>query len=589
MMFALAFAGLLPIALLGARTAFPDRVVGRISTFLENRSLWFFMGLTLVLRLLLLPAHPVPIPSGSDDFGYLLLGDTFAHGRWSNPPIPSFTFFETVFVLQQPTYSSIFPPAQGLILAAGQCLFGVPWVGVLVSMSLLVSLCHWMLSGWLGRRWAGLGAVLAIFSFGPLCAWTNCYWGGAPAAMAGCVVFGSLVRLRQSQRQVFALIAGLGLGWHLLARPYETVLLGLSVLLFWLMFLRTVTPGSNWRRGALFVLGLAPGIALLLLHSHAVTGDWTKLPYMVSREQYGVPTTFTFQPSPIPDRALSQEQKNDYDAQLSIHGDGHENIGRFTSRVLYRLRFFRFFASAPLYLAFVSAFAHWRNRNVTWAAATGALFLVGTNIYPYFYPHYIAALTSIFLLVVLIGLRATKEIATGKTWLGPRAGTYAAAWLVGLCAVQFAFWYSVQLSGVPSLILGLGRYETWDYLNFGDPQDRMAIESWLRNAPGKQLVFVQYSSRHRFVEWIENPADIANARVIRARDLGPSENLVLLRHFPERAVWLLLPDRAPPQLAPYPNLLDDMMVLPTAGHASPVPPVKSRKSDKFSDWLENVR
>src|SRR6267154_2218917 len=35
--------------------------------------------LPVLLRLLLLPGHPVPYPRVSDDFSYLLLGDTLAH------------------------------------------------------------------------------------------------------------------------------------------------------------------------------------------------------------------------------------------------------------------------------------------------------------------------------------------------------------------------------------------------------------------------------------------------------------------------------------------------------------------------------
>ncbi len=610
--FALGATGLAAIALLRPRPSVLEPILRRASTFLENRSLWFFFGLTLVLRLLLLPTHPVPIPSGADDFGYLLLGDTFAHGRLANPPNLNAAFFETVFVLQQPTYSSIFPPAQGMILALGQCIFGFPWAGVLLSMSLLVALCHWMLRGWLGPRWAGVGALLAVFSFGPLCAWMNCYWGGAPAAIAGCLVFGSLARLRHSQRQTYALIAGLGLGWHLLARPFETALLGLSVILFWAMFLRSGASGSrSWRQAALFATGLTPGIAILLLHSHAVTGDWTKLPYMLSREQYGVPTTFTFQANPIPARTLTLDQKNDYDAQVATHGDGRETLSRFTARLLFRLRFLRFFAPAPLYLALL--FALWslrrkaaRSKETLWATATVALFLAGTGIYPYFYPHYIAALTSVLLLLTLIGLRAIRNPSEprpsgsdrlaetnqyrGRSLTVAALKAWAAAWLFALCALQFTFWYSIQISGKPALILGPGRFETWDYLNFGDPQGRVSIDAKLRDADGKQLVFVRYSSTHGFVEWIDNPADIAGARVVRARDIGVSENLILIRRFPERTVWLLQPDLHPLQVRPYPYLLDDMMILPQSGPAPPsAPPVKPGKSNKVSDWLEDVK
>ena len=44
--------------------------------------------LPIALRLLLLGNHPVPVPSISDDFSYLLLGDTLAHFRLANAAHP---------------------------------------------------------------------------------------------------------------------------------------------------------------------------------------------------------------------------------------------------------------------------------------------------------------------------------------------------------------------------------------------------------------------------------------------------------------------------------------------------------------------
>src|SRR5437868_3538396 len=102
-------------------------------------------ALPVILRLALMPFHPAPVPNTSDDFSYLLLGDTLAHGRLANPPNKLPQFFETDFVLQEPAYSSIFPLGQGLFLALGQRLLGHPWAGVLISEALFCALCYWML------------------------------------------------------------------------------------------------------------------------------------------------------------------------------------------------------------------------------------------------------------------------------------------------------------------------------------------------------------------------------------------------------------------------------------------------------------
>src|SRR5262249_39568290 len=77
-------------------------------------SMLLLIVLPVALRLALLPQSPIPTPDGADDFAHILVGDTLRHFRLANPPHPMHRFFETVFVLQQPSYSSIFPIGQGL-------------------------------------------------------------------------------------------------------------------------------------------------------------------------------------------------------------------------------------------------------------------------------------------------------------------------------------------------------------------------------------------------------------------------------------------------------------------------------------------
>src|SRR5271167_4245336 len=138
--------------------------------------------LPVALRLLLLPHHPVPAPNIYDEFGHLLVADTLRHWRFANPTHPLHQFFETFFTLQQPTYSSIYPIGQGLMLAIGRAVFLTPWAGVLLSTAAFCSLCYWMLRGWVSAGWALAGGMLAIFEFGPLNQWMNSYWGGALGA-----------------------------------------------------------------------------------------------------------------------------------------------------------------------------------------------------------------------------------------------------------------------------------------------------------------------------------------------------------------------------------------------------------------------
>jgi hypothetical protein len=188
------------------------------------------------LRLLLLPALRVPIPGVNDEFSYLLLGDTFAHGRLTNAPHPMWVSFETMHVNWNPTYSSIYPPVQGFVLAVGQIL-GHPWIGVLLNNGAMCALVVWMLQAWVPPRWAFLGGLIACLQFSLATYWMNSYWGGAAAAAGGALVLGSLGRIRRSGRFQHALLLGLGIAILANSRPLEGLIFCIPAAVYFLWWM----------------------------------------------------------------------------------------------------------------------------------------------------------------------------------------------------------------------------------------------------------------------------------------------------------------------------------------------------------------
>jgi len=510
----------------------------------ETRTGWmmvFFAALPVVLRLALLPHHPAPTPDLYDEFSHLLEADTLRHFRLTNPPHALPQFFETFFVLQRPTYASIYPPGQGLALAIGWTLFGHPWAGVLAATAAFCGLCYWMLRGWVSPRWALAGGLLAVIEFGPLNQWMNEYWGGEAIAAAGCLVFGALPRLRAAPRRRDAILLGLGLAMHLIARPYESIFLFLAAALFWAPW-RPAEMKAAARFLPEVAVPLLLALALLAVQNKQVTGSFATMPEALSQYQYGVPAALTFQAKATPHLPLTDQQLMDYKMQRSFLGERTETLGSFLLRLEYRVRYYRFFFLAPLYLALGAFLSALGERRFRWVALTLVLFALGTNFFPAFQLHYVAAVTCLFVLVSVVGL---ERIA--RRW--PEAARLVAL----VCAAQFVFWYGLHaFFDTAEWSAAVRRYETWDSINHGNPERRIFVNRQLDGVPGKVLVFVRYSPRHIFQdEWVYNRAAIDEARIVWARDLGDAENRQLLRYYADRTALVLEPDAQPPNLAAY--------------------------------------
>ncbi len=515
------------------------RWIGPLGGQFAERTVWcmsLLAALPIVLRLLLLANHPIPAPDIYDEFGHLLVADTLRHFRFANPSHSLHQYFETFFVLQEPTYSSIYPIGQGLMLAIGRAFFGHPWAGVVLSTAAFCALCYWMLRAWTTPGWGLVGGLLAVFEFGPLSQWMNSYWGGSFAACGGCLVFGALPRLRDPNQRWPAIALGLGLAINLITRPYETIFLLVAVAIF----LTKRRPTSC--QLLIAAIALLPAVAVTLLQNKSATGKWTTLPYQLSQFQYGVPASLTFQPDPVPHRDLTPQQQLEYKSQMAFRGSDRETFTTYLLRLEYRVRFYRFFFLPPLYLALpFFLWACWKERRLQWVALTLLLFTLGINFFPAFQSHYLAGVTCLFVLMSVIGLERLSRIHQE-----------AARVLVFLCVAYFGFWYTLHVFDNAEFSLAMRRYEIWDGLNHRNPERRIFVNRQLDALPGKLLIFVHYTPQHIFQdEWVYNDADIDAARVVWARDLGEPENAKLRAFYPDRVPILLEPDYRTPKLTPY--------------------------------------
>jgi hypothetical protein len=514
--------------------------------------------LPLAIRLSILGIAPVPVPSIHDEFSHLLLADTLAHGRLANPTHPMWRHFESIHIIQRPTYSSMYPPAQGSFLALGQVLFGQPWAGVLISVGLMFAAMCWMMQGWLPPAWALFGTLIAILKFGISGLWIDSYLGGSAAAIGGALLVGSLPRMRQpGSRALHGAFFGLGLVILMNSRPFEGAVLAAAAFLY-------LAPGLvrkfRQKRGARPVAALTASAAAVFLCGAAftayynvrVTGNPLRMPYQVNRDTYGWPENLAFL---APKQMVLRHKVLEDMYQKEVHNRAaYWSVTAAIDSLLMRLFEVWTFFIGPILtipLLFLRRVFHGaRTRPLVFFLAT--LFVL--NLFQLvLYPYHLAPVVPVLFAIVAQGLR---HLYVNFSRFSGRRAVYA------MIAVPTCLILVIGLKH-PASDLGLP-LAYWERATEPHGEARAYIQDWLSARSQKQLVVVRYAPYHPVnQEWVYNRADIDGSKVAWAREMDCKSNGRLFQYFSDREIWLLEADVYPQRVVRYkPPDLDDDSVLP---------------------------
>lgn len=570
---------LLTLALVRYRPAFLEKAEACLRVISRYQRFWLvaFGLLVIVTRLSLLPLIPVPIPAIHDEFSYLLASDTFSHGRLTNPPSPMWQHFESFHINVQPTYQSMYPPAQGFALAFGQVLFHSPWAGVLISTALMCSAIYWMLLGWLPGPWAWLGAALAFVRYGIFSYWIDSYCGGSLPALGGALVLGAFPRFRQKPGVRMGLVMAVGLVILANTRPFEGFVFSLPVLVaaVWILLKQAK---ADWRA----VLKVAlPAVALLALGAGGMlyynwrgTGDAFVMPYAINWKTYHITRPFFFQKSnPVP--------HYDYEAMRAVYVF-HEipNLLMAKQNFSYLVKnrvstYYIFFLWPFLLLVGPCVYEIWRSKLrvalISVAFVTASLLMQIWQAQP----HYAAPATGAVFLLVLFSLRHFRNSRSEYAVWGARA-------LVIVFAVML-------ISPIAEIL-----YDPYGIRGFVAPErgpkqqkidpvlqniERDRIERELEARGGKHLIIVHYNFGDiPTTEWVYNKADLDNAPVIWARDRGYEQNKPLLNYYAGRQVWYVEHTDPIARLMPYDQAMGALEMAYDGAPAEIAPPLDSQRA-----------
>lgn len=495
------------------------------------------IALTSLLLSTTLSLIRIPVPYIHDEFAYLLGADTFSHGRITNPPHPLWKHFETIQVIQQPTYTCKYPPAQSFALAVGKRI-GHPIIGVWLSTAFACLAVYWMLLGWMPPRWAFLGGL--IVTVHPLMlTWSHSYWGGAIATSGGAILLGGFRRVVRDLRPHDTVYMGLGIFILANSRPYEgliLVVLTLACLLAWAVS-RQGPPAQEFFKKIVLPLALCSLFIGLEIggYNYAVAGNFLRLPYLVHEDTYGVAPLFVFQkPKPFPafhHRMLYVQATwylHYYQTQLGFSG--------FTRAVLDKLHTLGqgFLWSGFLMVPFLGLWHALRHDRWCWFILSGCVAAVFAMVMAtWAFPHYAAPG---FAPLVLLIIQSVRQLRLWR-WRGKPCGLTLARITLLLCILI-----------LPATIFKLFAKEDHPW---ADQREQIRLN--LTHLPGKHLVIVHYSSNHNpNREWVYNESNIDESKVAWARSMTPELDTELVEYFKDRSIWEIQADDLLPQLTHFP-------------------------------------
>lgn len=387
---------------------------------------------------------------------------------------------------------------------------------------------------------------LGVFTY-----WDNSYWGGAVAAFGGALVFGALPRVRRRQKVRDAILMGLGLAILANSRPYEGLFYSIPFLFASLapIFRRRSVPPSGALRKIFLPLCVVMALtfAMMAYYFWRTTGCPWRPPYMVDLATYIQEPKFIFQSLAPPKQYHHQVFRQFYGGYhvAMFVAAKHAPIISAIGKLAYFWIFFIgvAFTSPFFLLAGILPFGM-RVRNLGHKTLF-FLLVIGTSLagilpLPYFSPHYAAPMACVVYALVLQALR--------RIWIwdrsGRRRGVAVVRATVGICLLTFS-------ASAIALASGVRHQRLFPQDPIGPNFERSNIIDELRAQGGKHLIVVRYSPEHDgHHEWVYNDADIDNATVVWAREMGGSEDKSLLEYFKDRHVWLLEADAQPPRLLP---------------------------------------
>jgi hypothetical protein len=470
--------------------------------------------------------HRSTFPQIHDENAYRLQARMLATGRLWMPQHPMADFFETFFVLTKPVYAPIYFPGTAMLYLPNVRLH--PWIMPVCAAGLCLALLYLITTAAIDGA-AGLVAPLLLLSVREFRTGSVMFLSQIPALLLGLACVALWLAWQRRRRSGWLVLIGIAMGWAAITRPVDAVAFALPVAYaiardLW----RTAGKSALARGGLLLMLGAAPLLGVQLAFDFGTTGRPLETPYSlyIRRDQPGMEYGFPrFDPSAHPDSRLPQK-KTYFEGLVRLEsGLAAHRLDRLPAIAAERVKWALddSLGTGLLVILLPAALLALTNHRRRIVAIVFPLFVLLYLPNPFYLRHYSVPVAAIVAFCLCLAATAIGRCA--RSTRGRRAmETFAVLALLVLAVTALP-----EIRGT--------RGGTGDAMIYPPPQTAGIIQAHLATLTGPTVVLF----RTHPGDWVDDEpvynTDVAwpdDARVIRARDLGPDEDMRLVDYYAQR-------------------------------------------------------
>ena len=473
-------------------------------------------------------------PKLHDEYMHLVQARLLSHGKLWSAPHAFPRFFETFHVFVTPIYTGQHFPGTALFYVPGIWL-GLPWwITSLAIAGAAIGMMYRIVAEIVDGV-AGFVAAIMLLGTLELRYLSLMVISNTPALLLGLSMIWAWLHWRQKRQKQWAIALGLLSGLAAITRPPDALCFAIPIAIAILLDIRRIrfdtlaNPHKITRTkvvavtGTAVLVGAIPFLLLQLIFDHGVTGRWLKTPHQYYGDLYYPGVVYGFrEPSFVPRPATSLPQKLDYyDGFLANHMQRYTPRTALHEWIETRLpALFKASLPSPLMMFLLPLGLLGFVRKDVWVLATVfPLFVVFYAPNIMYASSYAILVSAAMIPLALFGAKNLESfIEATFPRLHHRTSPILTTLLIAISLAALPQFNPAVTEQFPSRTIA-------------------AVEIAMKTIDGRAIVFFRYQHNdnvHEEPVYNIDSAYIDSSRIVRAQDLGATENLKLIRYYAER-------------------------------------------------------